>query len=162
MTDTALLGGDDDTAAQIPGYGPVPAPIARALAHAFAHTDADTPGGDDGTPSNTSSSVGGSVGERARIWIRRLYTDPVTGVVRDCDTRRRRFDHSLARLLFYRDGGTCRDSFCDAPIREYDHIHPYAAGGDTTTANGRGVCQRGNHTRQLPGWTVRVIDPDRH
>ncbi|WP_205857345.1 hypothetical protein, partial [Phytoactinopolyspora endophytica] len=70
------------------------------LAHAFAHTDTelsrDWPVGSDGapadnhgTPSNTPSSaggsVGGSVGERARIWIRRLYTDPVTGVVRDCD-----------------------------------------------------------------------------
>ncbi|NED99179.1 HNH endonuclease signature motif containing protein [Phytoactinopolyspora halotolerans] len=171
MTDTSLLGGDE-TPAEIPGYGPVPAQIARNLAAQAAHTaharanDGD-PHVDDGDPRANGDGVGDGVGEgdgveRARIWIRRLYTDPATGIVRDCDPRRRRFDGVLAKLLHYRDGGVCRDPYCDADIREYDHVHPYADGGDTIPANGRGVCQRGNHTRQIPGWNVRVVDAQRH
>ena len=28
--------------------------------------------------------------------------------------------------------------------------------------NGRGVCERGNYTREMPGWSVELIDPDTH
>jgi len=28
--------------------------------------------------------------------------------------------------------------------------------------NGRGVCERGNYIRELPGWTVQIIDTDTH
>jgi hypothetical protein len=88
-----------------------------------------------------------------------LFTDPATGILVDCDPRRRRFDGALARLLVYRDQ-RCRDPYCDAPIRHLDHITAYATGGPTTPGNGRGLCERGNHTRHMPGWTVRLIDPD--
>ncbi|NEE01904.1 HNH endonuclease signature motif containing protein [Phytoactinopolyspora halotolerans] len=163
MTDTSLLGGDE-TPAEIPGYGPVPAQIARNLAAqaAHTHTHGTSGGSGDDDADYTHGQGGEGAAERARIWIRRLYTDPATGIVRDCDPRRRRFDGVLAKLLHYRDGGVCRDPYCDADIREYDHVHPYADGGDTMPANGRGVCQRGNHTRQIPGWNVRVVDAQRH
>ncbi|WP_207782231.1 HNH endonuclease [Phytoactinopolyspora limicola] len=150
MTDNALLGGDNTEAAELFGYGPIPAETARDI----TRRSADSHDGD-------SHGRGGDE-HRARVYIRRLFTDPVTGIVVDCDPRRRRFDGSLARLLTYRDGGTCRDPFCDAPIRHFDHIQPHAHGGPTTPANGRGTCARGNYIKQMPGWTIRLVDPYRH
>ncbi|HEY3002830.1 MAG TPA: HNH endonuclease, partial [Kribbellaceae bacterium] len=95
---------------------------------------------------------------RTEVWIRRLFTDPVTDTVTNIDTRRRRFDGGLARLIKYRDQG-CRDPYCDAPIRHLDHIHPHRDHGPTSAANGAGRCERGNYTKDLPGWTQRVIGP---
>ncbi|WP_166354512.1 HNH endonuclease [Phytoactinopolyspora limicola] len=157
MTDTSLLGGNSGgaggsggggEAAELLGYGPIPAETARDITRRGADNHrGDSQGGDE---------------HQARVFLRRLFTDPVTGVVVDCDPRRRRFDGSLARLLTYRDGGTCRDPYCDAPIRHLDHIHPYTHGGPTTPTNGRGTCARGNYIKQMPGWTIRLVDPYRH
>ncbi len=140
MTDTSLLGGDG-AAADLLGSGPIPADTARDI---------------------TRRAEDGDDERRARVFLRRLFTDPATGVVVDCDPKRRRFDGTLARLLTYRDGGTCRDPYCDAPIRHFDHIHPYTHSGPTTPANGRGTCARGNYVKQQPGWTIRLVDPYRH
>ena len=54
---------------------------------------------------------------------------------------------------------TCRDPFCDAPIRHLDHIQRFRDGGQTTLANGRGVCEQGNLVREMPGWQV-TLDHD--
>ncbi|WP_166350714.1 HNH endonuclease [Phytoactinopolyspora limicola] len=150
MTDTSLLGGNggaggsgDGEAAELLGYGPIPAETARDITRCAG----DRQGEDE---------------RRARVFLRRLFTDPVTGVVVDCDPKRRRFDGTLARLLTYRDGGTCRDPYCDAPIRHFDHIHPYTHGGVTKPGNGRGTCARGNYVKQMPGWSIRLVDPFRH
>ena len=83
-----------------------------------------------------------------------------TAVV-DLDHRRRRFTGWLAELIRWRDW-TCRDPYCDAPIRHLDHLHRHHDGGPTTPANGRGVCERGNYVREMPGWTIRLVDPDTH
>lgn len=56
----------------------------------------------------------------------------------------------------------CRDPFCGGPARRIDHIVPWAAGGATSYANGRAVCERGNYCRELPGWSVRLVDPVTH
>jgi hypothetical protein len=53
---------------------------------------------------------------------------------------------------------TCRDPFCDAPIRHIDHITRFSDGGHTTYINGRGVCARGNHAREMPGWRIKLLD----
>jgi Domain of unknown function (DUF222) len=53
---------------------------------------------------------------------------------------------------------SCRDPFCDAPIRHIDHIQRHADGGPTNVPNARGVCERGNYLRELPGWTVTMMD----
>ena len=103
------------------------------------------------------------VNTQARAWWRRLFTRPTAPVGRvvDLDHRRRRFTGWLAELIRWRDW-TCRDPFCDAPIRHLDHLHRHHDGGPTTPANGRGVCERGNYVRELPGWSVRLADPDTH
>ncbi|WP_166354069.1 DUF222 domain-containing protein [Phytoactinopolyspora limicola] len=148
MTDATLFGGDDEPA-DVVGYGPIPAETARALIR-------------QGHGQGTHGRVDGAgVVERARVFLRRLFTDPVTGIIVDCDPKRRRFDGVLARLLTYRDH-LCRDAFCDAPIRHIDHIQRYCDNGRTVPVNGRGTCERGNYVRDLPGWTIRLVDPDGH
>ena len=117
--------------AEIVGYGPVPAGLADEILRRAGH----------------------------RVWWRRLFTAP-TGEGRQAivggDPTARRFTGWLAKLLRLRDGGTCREPYCGAPIRHLDHIEPWREGGPTTYANGRGVCQRHNQARELPGWTVEA------
>jgi hypothetical protein len=84
-----------------------------------------------------------------------LFTHPGGGVVGG-DPHRRKFDGWLAQLIRLRDQ-TCRDPYCEAPIRQTDHVVPYRSGGPTTLANGRGVCARGNYVREMPGWQVDVV-----
>jgi hypothetical protein len=123
----ALIDPNAAGAGAVTGYGPIPAEIAHEIL-------ADT---------------------RGRRWWRRLFTTP-SGLV-GADPRRRCFDGVLAHLIRTRDGGRCRDPFCDAPIRHLDHIQPHGAGGPTSLANGRGVCARGNYVREMPGWRVELV-----
>ena len=132
----SLLDPDDPTPADIPGYGPIPTGLARELIE----------------------------NAKARGWWRRLFTRPTRDggqLVVDLDQRRRRFTGWLAELIRWRDW-TCRDPYCDAPIRHLDHIRRHSDGGPTSGTNGRGVCERGNYVRELPDWTVRVLDSDTH
>lgn len=133
-----LLDPDDQTPAEIPGHGPIPAGLADEII--------------------------GRAG--AQGWWRRLFTAPTCDgsgrVVVGGDPRRRRFDGWLAKLLDLRDGGTCREPFCGAAIRHSDHITPSTDGGLTEPGNGRGVCERHNYARQLPGWKVEVLRRNHH
>ncbi len=125
ITDQTLLG-DDHTPAWMTGYGPVPA----------AHTRSWLRGLDDTTTT----------------WIRRILTDPVTGLITAIDTHRRLFTGPLRRALVIRDQW-CRTPWCGAPIRHADHVIPVQDGGETTEANGQGLCETCNYTKQAPGWT---------
>ncbi|KRE37811.1 hypothetical protein ASG73_09260 [Janibacter sp. Soil728] len=53
--------------------------------------------------------------------------------------------------------------FCDAPIRDIDHVSPHAAGGGTSAANALGGCQGHNLVKEAPGWRAEVtstgLDP---
>jgi len=128
MTDAALLGtaSDADEPAHLVGLGPLPAPVARDLAR-----DSD-----------------------AQVWLRRLLTRPADGALVAVESRRRRFPDRLRRLLVLRDQ-TCRTPWCGAPIRHADHVTPVQAGGATSAANGQGLCEACNHTKQAPGWHAR-------
>jgi hypothetical protein len=115
-------------AAEVVGYGPIPIPLAMEI-------------------------LAGSQGRR---WWRRLFTAPHGGIVGG-DPTRRRFDGTLAALISYRDGARCREPFCDAPVRQIDHIVPYRAGGPTSFTNGRATCVRTNQVRESPGWDVQLV-----
>jgi hypothetical protein len=134
ITDRALLtgafGSGDETPAQVPGYGRVPAHWAREL---VADRDGEA---------------------AARVWLRRLYTHPDDGTLVAMDSTRRLFDGGLRRFLVARDG-TCRTPWCDAPVRHIDHVVDHASGGPTSAHNGQGACVRCNHTKQQPGWCAR-------
>ncbi len=131
--DTLLAGddGDADLPGRILGHGPVPAPVARRL-----------------------------VGAAPRLgsWVRRLWAAPSGGLIA-MESRRRLFPQGLAEFVTIRDD-LCRTPFCDAPIRHLDHIVARADGGHTSAANGQGLCERCNHTKQTPGWTAR--NPNDH
>jgi hypothetical protein len=123
----ALTDPPSSRTATIAGYGPLPGDLARDILAT----------------------------SRGRKWWRRLFTAP-TGRLVGGDPQRRRFDGWLGKLIALRDQ-TCRDPYCDAPIRHLDHIHRHTDAGTTTLANGRGVCARGNLVREMPGWQVTLV-----
>ena len=87
--------------------------------------------------------------------FRHVYASP-SGRLVGIDTRRRRFTGALADLIAARDQ-TCREPFCGAPVRHLDHVQRHSDGGDTTLANGRGLCARHNLARENPGWSATVV-----
>ncbi len=124
--------GDDaaDEPAVVAGHGPIPAPVARRMV-------ADLP-------------------DEARTWIRRLYTDPDTGRLVAMESAARLFPAGLRRFLIARDQ-YCRTTWCGAPIRHADHVVPHQAGGETSVANGQGLCEACNQIKTMPGWQA---EPD--
>ncbi|WP_180802157.1 HNH endonuclease [Kytococcus schroeteri] len=127
----AVLGAltDSDAPATLVGHGPIPAPMARDL-----------------------------VRRAQRCTLRRLLVDPESGTLVDRDARRRTFSRADRDLLVARDE-TCRTPWCDAPVREADHVEPWAAGGPTTPDNGQGLCQHCNQVKNHPAWdTVAQLD----
>ncbi|MCU1564036.1 MAG: hypothetical protein JWN05_2415, partial [Arthrobacter sp.] len=73
----------------------------------------------------------------------------------------RLFPPGLRRFIQARDD-TCRTPYCDAPIRHLDHIIPWHHAGPTTLANGAGLCEACNHTKETPGWAARPAAGLRH
>jgi hypothetical protein len=162
MTDRTLFQGDGEPV-RLAGYGMVPGGWARSIigrggsALATSLPGASAP---DGSVSGSSTEVGsvsgslpsGGAGSHAfNTWIRRLYTAPATGELVAMDSRARLFPAGLRRFIEARDD-TCRTPYCDAPIRHLDHIVPWHGGGATTEANGAGLCEACNHTKETPGW----------
>jgi hypothetical protein len=95
-------------------------------------------------------------------WLRRVYTDPLTGDITAMDSRSRRFCEGLEMLIAIRDAGICRSPYCDAPIRDTDHVVPYDQGGRTNAVNGQGLCEACNIAKQAPGWQARPRPGPRH
>ncbi|MDF1603186.1 HNH endonuclease signature motif containing protein [Nocardioides sp. YIM 152315] len=127
VSDQTLLAGGHEPA-WLHGYGPIPAEAARDL---------------------TARAVA-----EATATLRRLYARPDTGTLVAMDSHARAFPKNLALFLDLRDR-TCRNPWCDAPIRHHDHIEDHATGGPTSAANGQGLCEQCNHLKQAPGWRSR-------
>lgn len=118
-----------DEPAVLSGYGPLPAPVARQM-----------------------------VRDTAACSLRRLLLDPESGTLVGRDPRRRLFSAGERDLLVARDR-TCRTPYCDAPVREADHVVPFSEGGPTTLANAQGLCTQCNQTRNHPRWSARPLGP---
>jgi hypothetical protein len=86
-------------------------------------------------------------------WIRRLYTDPVDASLTAMDTRRRRVDGSLRQAVLVADQHY-RGINCASPIRDIDHVRPYARGGDTSFTNSQGLSRACHTTRDHPAMHV--------
>ncbi|MGP9504235.1 HNH endonuclease [Specibacter sp. AOP5-B1-6] len=129
MTDRSLFGSAKDPAVLV-GYDPIPAPIARAMVL-----------GD-----------GGGSGFSPRVWLKRLFTHPESNALLAMDSRSRLFPEGMKEFLRLQDQ-RCQTPYCDAPIREYDHVKAYAAGGLTTIENGQGLCTSCNQAKEAPGWS---------
>ncbi|MDF3304259.1 DUF222 domain-containing protein [Rhodococcus sp. T2V] len=135
LSDETLLAGGHE-AAQLQGFGPVPAGIARQLV-------ADAIDGDTGTS------------------LRRVYTCPQSGTLTVMESQSRTFPKSLRKLIDLRDQ-TCRTPWCDAPIRHHDHIRSHGKSGATSADNGSGLCEACNYAKEGDGWTARPVHrPDR-
>ena len=94
----------------------------------------------------------------APVWLRRVFTDPLTGQIIDVESKRRRFHSGPdARFTRFRDQH-CRHPRCEAGIRHTDHPEPFAEGGASTRANSQGTCEPHNYVKQMPGWSSRVVD----
>ncbi|MBT0567506.1 DUF222 domain-containing protein [Williamsia sp. CHRR-6] len=129
----AVLARDSDAAAQVDGYGPIPADTARSL-------------------------MASALDAHARVEMRRVFASPAGAVVA-MESRARLFPSGLQRVLDARDQGLCRLPYCDAPIVEYDHAQPHSRGGPTSAHNGLGMCATHNRAKQNPGWNVTTHDP---
>jgi hypothetical protein len=134
VSDEVLLGTRDDEA-YLDGYGPIPAELARELAK--------------------------RAGERGLARLRRLYRSPRDGQLVAMDSRGRRFQGGLARLIRLRDQ-VCRTPWCDAPIRHTDHPEPVADDGATSSRNGQGLCEACNYAKEAAGWSVTVVGHEPH
>lgn len=133
LPDRVLLGQAED-AAELHGYGPIPAELAREL----------TLGGSEHTS------------------LRRLHaTTPATGRLVAMDSRAWAFPDGIARLIRLRDR-VCRAPWCDAPVRHVDHVQAHQDGGPTNETNGQGLCESCNHAKQAAGWHSRIRPGRRH
>lgn len=139
MTDRALFDGANDPAVLV-GYDPIPAPTARAWIV--------------GTGTHSSSNDGRSL---PRVWLKRLFTHPASNTLLGMDSKGRLFPEGMKEFLRLRDQ-RCATPYCDAPIREYDHIKSWASGGGTTVANGQGLCTACNQAKESPDWTSNRIN----
>ncbi|MDX6308645.1 MAG: hypothetical protein QOI06_1691 [Nocardioidaceae bacterium] len=68
------------------------------------------------------------------------------------DSTRRPYEGSLRKMLIIRDE-LCRTPWCGAPIRHLDHAIPIDAGGQTSQADGQGLCEACNYAKEARGWT---------
>lgn len=135
LSERSLLG-LDDAAAELQGYGPIPATVARLLV-----ADSVTAAGE------TAST------------LRKLYARPSDGALVAMESRARGFPPALVQYIRMRDQ-RCRTPYCGAPIAEIDHARPHRRNGPTSAVNADGTCVIHNRAKEAPGWfyDVRVVD----
>jgi hypothetical protein len=132
MSEGTLLRGSAEPA-HLDGFGVLPAQVGRDLV----------------------------LGTMERATLRRLYAAPTTGALTAMDSMSRAFPGGLKAFIALRDA-TCRNPWCNAPIRQYDHITPAARGGPTSAENGQGLCERCNQVKEAPGWGSATAPAARH
>lgn len=135
ITDRSLLAPDHSDAATIEGFGAVPYEHVRE-----EMLDAVNRAGED---------------PELSMVLRKLYVDAEDGQLVGVESTARNFPPSLARFLRIAHQ-TCRAPYCDANIRQNDHIVPWAQGGKTSLDNGNGLCAADNQ-KEESGETARMI-----
>ncbi len=137
VSDQVLLGDPGtDGAAEVEGYGPVPGELLR-------------------------SWIANHLDSGVDVLFRRLYAAPATGELVAMDSQARLFPAKLAEFLRLRDR-ICRTLYCDAPVRDADHVTAYADGGPTSADNGQGSCEGCNIAKEAFGWSARPRPGPRH
>ncbi|GAA1897974.1 HNH endonuclease signature motif containing protein [Williamsia serinedens] len=135
VVSAGALVGLSDAAADVPGYGVIPADTARSL-------------------------ISDALDADALVTLRRLFAAPGSGALVAMESKARIFPSGLRRFIVRRDV-SCRMPYCDAPIAEIDHAQPHVDGGATDSVNGNGLCRTHNRQKQNPGWAVTTaIDDD--
>lgn len=150
---------DSQRSAVVQGYGAIPGPLARDIVDRSRgrKRTRDVRAQQAGAAPNPTT---GPPVSRLEARLTELFgLRPSTGwQIVGIDSRRRRFTGPLADLIKVRDQH-CRMPYCDAPIRHLDHIIEHHRGGQTTLANGQGLCERHNYLRNVPGWRTDLVHP---
>lgn len=149
ITDRALFRPDAGDVAHLEGYGPVPAEAVRAQLR-----------GVTAAPDDPARDPFGADGPVIRATIRRLYRHPIVGELVGMDARAREFPPAMRRFLSWRDS-SCRGPFCNAAVRQADHIVPVSRGGPTSLDNGQGLCAHCNQKETSTAKVERLVDPER-
>jgi hypothetical protein len=63
---------------------------------------------------------------------------------------------TLRDVLVARDQ-VCRTPWCDAPIRQVDHVRPDRDDGPTCDTNGQGLGEACNYAKEAPGWSATTV-----
>lgn len=135
ITDRSLFASGHEDAATVEGYGPVPFEHAREQMLDTIQRSQDDP--------------------ELAMMFRQIHIDAEDGQAMSLQSVARRFPASAARFL-RTSHQSCRGPYCDAHIRQMDHIQPVAEGGPTSLENGNGLCA-GDNLKELAGQTARVI-----
>ncbi len=135
ITDRSLFAPAHADSATIEGIGPVPYEhIREEMLQAMSSVDGD---------------------KDLQLALRNLYADPEDGQLVAVESRSRAFPPALSRFIRW-SHLTCRAPYCDADIRQNDHITPFSQGGATSMENGNGLCGADNQKEEA-GETARVI-----
>ena len=145
ITERSLFAPDHGDAAVLEGYGTVPPRLIHRELACWLHEPADG-----------ESEVLGADGPALRAVLRRLYTHPTSGELVAVESVGRAFPKALARFVRWRDGDVCVAPYCDAQVRQTDHICAVSEGGCTTLDNGQGLCAGCNAKERLFA-DVRVV-----
>ena len=148
ITERALIHPSAGDLAQIEGYGTAPAEVLRE----------ELRGPLGAALTQETDEAMGPDGPALRAVMRRLYTHPRTGELVAVESRARAFPAALARFIRWRDR-ICRGPFCNAEIRQSDHVCPHASGGATSLENGQGLCAYCNGKEQQTRSVHRVGEP---
>ncbi|WP_244923661.1 HNH endonuclease signature motif containing protein [Brachybacterium saurashtrense] len=135
ITDRSLLVPGHADAATVEGYGAVPYEHIREVMEESLRSAEEDP--------------------ELAITLRRLFTDEQDGQLIAAESRARAFPPALARFLRIAHQ-TCRAPYCDAAIRQNDHITPWADGGATSLYNGNGLCAADNQ-KEESGESTRIV-----
>jgi hypothetical protein len=94
---------------------------------------------------------------------RRVFTDPVSGVVNDMDRRTYRPSAMLAEFVAVRDG-TCVAPGCARSAHgcQVDHTVRWADGGCTVEGNLDALCWPDHRLKEICGWTLAQPEPGRY
>jgi Domain of unknown function (DUF222) len=138
----------------------------RVQVHAYLHVPATTAAGITDDP-GILEGYGPVTAQRCRemmqgntIW-QRVFTDPLTGTVKDVDRRTYRPPGGLAEYVKVRDH-TCIAPGCLKPAHQcqVDHTVPWAEGGCTCATNLDPLCPRHHRLRHLCGWQITQTEED--
>lgn len=147
----------DTLVARLSGVGRgTPAPVAVKLvvsAEALLG-DSTEPGyvvGAGHVPASVAGTLAAAGARHTRSSLQRVFGLPGTGALIAVESASPLFRGALAELIDLRDR-RCRTPFCSAPIRHRDHVVPRARGGETSWANGQGLCEACNYAKESPGW----------
>jgi hypothetical protein len=94
---------------------------------------------------------------------RRVFTDPISGVVKDMDRRTYRPSATLAEFVAVRDG-TCVAPGCtrSAHACQVDHTVRWADGGCTVEGNLDALCWPDHRLKEACGWVLTQPQPGRY